>query len=214
MDRETVVLVHGLWMTGMEMGVLRHRVQRCGFHVVRFPYQSLRLPLSENISLLQKFLEQQDSSVVHLVGHSLGGLVIVRLFQDYPDQRPGRIVLLGSPLKGCHAANHLARTAFGRVLLGRSLGPELLEGVSDWDGRRELGIIAGTLAIGMGRLVGGDVPTPNDGTVAVSETILPGAIDHITMPVSHTSMLVSTDVAQQVCTFLRAGHFVRTLAKS
>lgn len=197
-------------MTGLEMGVLRHRIQRNGFHAVRFPYQSLRIPLSENISLLQKFVEQQDSSVVHFVGHSLGGVVILRLFQEFPDQRPGRIVLLGSPVRGCHAARHLSRTAFGRVLLGQSLGPELLDGMPDWDGRRELGIIAGTLGVGMGRVVGGDVPTPCDGTVAVCETELPGAADHIALPVSHTSMLVSADVAHQVCTFLRAGHFVRT----
>lgn len=213
MALETVVLVHGLWMTGLEMGVLRHRIQRSGFHAVRFPYQSLRVPLSENIDLLQRFVAQQDSPVVHLVGHSLGGVVTLGMFRKYPELPPGRIVLLGPPMKGCHAARHLSRTAFGRMLLGRSLGPELLGGVPDWDGARELGIIAGSLGVGMGRLVGGDVPVPNDGTIAVSETELPGATDHITLPVSHTSMLVSADVAQQVCTFLRTGCFLRKSAQ-
>lgn len=214
MGLETVILVHGLWMTGLEMGVLRYRLRRGGFHALRFSYQSLRVPLAENIGLLQKFVERQDAPVLHFVGHSLGGVVILRMFQQYPAQHPGRIVLLGSPLKGCHAARHLSRTAFGRLLLGRSLGPELLEGLPDWDGRRELGIIAGTMGIGMGRLVGGGVPVPNDGTVAVCETELPGATAHIRLPVTHMSMLVSADVARQVCAFLRAGQFLRMPAQA
>lgn len=196
------------------MGVLRHRLRRDGFRTLRFRYHSLCAPLAENVDLLQKFVERQDAPVVHFVGHSLGGMVILRLFQRYPAQRPGRIVLLGSPLKGCHAARHLSRTAFGRTLLGRSLGPELLEGVPAWDGRRELGIIAGTLGIGMGRLVGGGIPVPNDGTVAVCETELPGATAHIRLPVTHMSMLVSAEVARQVCAFLRTGQFLQVPAQA
>ncbi|HYM43633.1 MAG TPA: hypothetical protein VET46_12810, partial [Steroidobacteraceae bacterium] len=47
----------------------------------------------------------------------------------------------------------------------------------------------------------------NDGTIAVSETRLPGATDHIVLPVSHLGMLVSARVAHEAGAFLTQGHF-------
>ncbi|HEV2286271.1 MAG TPA: hypothetical protein VGR80_09525, partial [Steroidobacteraceae bacterium] len=47
----------------------------------------------------------------------------------------------------------------------------------------------------------------NDGTVAVSETRLPGATDHIVLPVSHLGMLVSARVAHETGRFLTEGRF-------
>ena len=77
-----------------------------------------------------------------------------------------------------------------------------------WDGRRELGIVAGSVPLGMGRLLG-SLALPHDGTVAVEETQLPGATDHIVLPVTHFSMLWSRAVADQVVAFLRRGRFER-----
>jgi hypothetical protein len=81
-------------------------------------------------------------------------------------------------------------------------------GERTWNGTRDLGVIAGDRAFGMGRLIG-PLPKPNDGTVTVAETRLPGATDHIVLPVTHLSMLWSGDVAEQVIAFLRDGHFTR-----
>jgi hypothetical protein len=53
------------------------------------------------------------------------------------------------------------------------------------------------------------MPEPNDGTVAVEETKLPGIKDHIELPVSHTGLLVSAAVASQTAFFLRHGEFAR-----
>ena len=62
--------------------------------------------------------------------------------------------------------------------------------------------------MGLGRLLS-DLPEPNDGTVAVDETFLEGARDHIVLDVSHTQMLFSAEVAAQVVQFLREGRFAR-----
>jgi hypothetical protein len=51
------------------------------------------------------------------------------------------------------------------------------------------------------------IPRPNDGTVAVSETMLDGMTDHVTLPVSHFGMLLSSAVARQTVNFLRHGRF-------
>jgi hypothetical protein len=75
-----------------------------------------------------------------------------------------------------------------------------------WSGARDLGIIAGTRAVGLGQLVV-RFNEPSDGSVAVSETRLPGATDHITLPVSHFGMLLSARVAREAGAFLALGHF-------
>ncbi len=55
----------------------------------------------------------------------------------------------------------------------------------------------------------GILPEPNDGTIAVVETQLPGIKAHMTYPVTHTGLLVSPEVAKQTAFFLRHGMFNR-----
>lgn len=203
-EKPAVVLVHGLWMPGWDMYLLAKRLEGCGFRVYRFTYRSVRHGLRENAFRLNHFLTSVTGGTVHLVGHSLGGLVIRRLFLDYPKQRPGRIVTLGTPHRPCRIALRLSGP-LGRRLLGRS-HPALTEPLPAWRGDRPLGSIAGRLPLGFGRLLR-CLPEPNDGTVAVDETIVPGITERIILPVSHMGMLVAPGVAREVCAFLNTGHF-------
>ena len=206
MPRATVVLVHGLWMNGMEMSLLRRRIDRCGFSTRIFSYASVGATLAENAARLQRFVTSLDADVVHFIGHSLGGLVILQLFRDYPRQRSGRVVLLGTPVTGSRVAARLGRNAFARRLFGRSLDQGLLGNGPAWAGGRDLGIVAGTLSMGFGRWVTA-LPGPSDGTVAFCETQLAGATDRYTAPVTHMGLIFSSRVAARVCAFLKTGRF-------
>jgi len=62
--------------------------------------------------------------------------------------------------------------------------------------------------IGFGRLVAG-FDEDNDGTIAISETRMPGAKDHLVLPVSHKGMLLSRNVVDQTAAFLQRGEFLR-----
>ena len=206
MSEEIVVLVHGLYMNGMDMSLLRRRLEHAGFNTLRFPYHSLQNTPLENALVLQDRIENIPDPVIHYVCHSLGGLVIRQLFYNFPGQRPGRIVTLGTPHVASSAAQRLYQSAPGRMLLGKSTRHGLLGDVPPWSGSHDLGVIAGTLRLGLGMFVPG-IPRPNDGTVAVAETRLSGMTDHISMPVSHFGMLISPAVAGQVVHFLRHGQF-------
>lgn len=202
-----VVVVHGLWMTGIDMLLLRRRLRRCGYEVVQFTYPTMRNSIDANAACLQEFTRSFDQdATIHFVGHSLGGLVILRLFQDFPARHPGRIVLLGTPCAGSHVARRLTES-LGRWPFGRSLDQGLLSDAHCWNGGRELGVISGNLRMGGGLIVR-DLPLPNDGTVAVQETYLSGMTEHITLPVSHTGLLFSKKVTQQTCAFLKTGRFL------
>jgi hypothetical protein len=205
--KEAVILVHGIWMNGAELWRMRQFLSAAGYACHTFKYSSLRASPEENADRLNQFAQSINAPVTHFVCHSLGGLVVLHLFDKYfPRQRPGRIVFLGTPVNGSNVARRLYSTRFTRWILGRSVEHGLLGDRPVWLRNRELGIIAGTLPLGVGMVVGG-LETPHDGTVSVEETYLGGATDFITLPVSHTGLLLSEAVAIQVVTFLRAGKF-------
>lgn len=204
--REAVVLVHGLWMKGPEMFLLRRRLRKAGYAVHQFSYRTVAHELGDNARQLQQFVQRLEAETVHFVAHSLGGLVVRRLFHDVPGQRPGRIVTLGTPHSGSYVADRLSRSGLFRRLLGCSLCP-LRGELYPWSAVRELGSIGGTLSVGVGWLVR-DLPKPNDGTVSVEETRLPGMSDHLLVHTSHMAMLVSKTVAEQTLYFLRHGRFL------
>jgi hypothetical protein len=77
-----------------------------------------------------------------------------------------------------------------------------------WSCERDLGVIAGDLGVGLGRLLG-RMDAPSDGTVLVEETDLPGATAQLRLPVSHTGLVFSAEVARQAAAFLRDGRFER-----
>jgi hypothetical protein len=158
--------------------------------------------------LLNTLLRLRVTSV-DLVGHSLGGLVIYRMLENEAaaDLPPGRVVLMGTPFGGSRAARALGRDAVGRVILGRGANEELIPRIERrWAFSRELGVIAGSVNTGLGRLVT-PLPEPSDGTVAVEETRIDGMKEHLVMAVSHTAMVFSSRVAAQVAHFLQSGAF-------
>ncbi|MEW9572372.1 esterase/lipase family protein [Rhodanobacter sp. Si-c] len=203
---EHVILLHGLWMRGFALGMLHRRLIADGFRVHRFDYLSVASSQQRILARLQAQMGEYVPDAVHLVGHSLGGLLALRACLDATALPPGRVVCLGSPLKGSAAARAFATWGRGsEVLLGhnRSL---LEQGFERWDGPREVGVIAGRLPLGLGAMLG-QLDGEHDGTVAVEETRLPGVADHCVVEANHTGLLFSQEVARLVNAFLRQGRF-------
>jgi pimeloyl-ACP methyl ester carboxylesterase len=205
---EEVVYVHGLWMSGSESLLLRRRLAReFGMEVHPFRYAAAGWSMGEITARLQRFVRDLSATRLHFVGHSLGGLVIYRFLEHYPEQPPGRVVFLGTPSVASRAAVQASHIRLVASLMGRPVADELLRPRDRrWQGSRELGIIAGTQPLGVGQILA-KFDEDCDGTIAVSETQLPGATDHITLPVSHLGMLVSARVARETGSFLQEGRF-------
>lgn len=207
----TIVLVHGLWMSGFQLKVLQHRLESGGdFHVVSYSYPTLTGGMSDHARGLLELARKQRVDELHFVGHSLGGLVILRALELTDDLPPGRAVLLGTPSQGSRAAQGVARVVpFGKAILGAAINAECIEHTPrQYAGHRDVGVIAGSMRVGLGRLFAA-LESDHDGTVLVEETYLPGAKDHIVLSISHTGMLFSSEVADQASSFLRQGAFKR-----
>lgn len=219
-----VVFVHGLFMPGGESRWFRQRLSAAagaGWSASVFAYRTTREPLGTILDRLEQHLAGCHAEHLHLVGHSLGGIVALRLLQrrqtrgEEPRLPPGRVVLLGSPVCGSSAAARLETLPMGRVLLGQLAVEGLLrqpcregsqEPLCEWPPSRDVGVIAGTNPVGLGRVLA-RFTEPNDGTVALRETDYPGARDRVVLPVSHMGMLLSVRVAEEAAHFLREGRF-------
>lgn len=206
-----VVTLHGLGRSSASMAPLSAFLRRSRPNVINYGYPSRHLSIEAQVARLETALHCRvpPGAVVDFVGHSLGG-IIARWLCTRRDHHwsPGRLVMLGSPNQGSSLAALVTRTVPGAHLL---LGPALKQlctlAIPALPTEVEVGIIAGARAR-VGRfspLVSG----PNDGIVSVAETTLPGARDHLTVPVIHTLLMLSPEVMRQVLSFLDRGHFSR-----
>ena len=203
----TIVTVHGLWMRAGAMIVLQRRLERRGFTVQGFGYPTVRQSLEANAKALADFIDRVPGNVVHLVAHSLGGGVIRAMLDQRVPARLGGVVMLGSPLRGSRIGARVTRLPGGRRIIGQTIiDLNTRGGFGDWPSAVPAGSIAGRIPIGTGWAVGG-IFEPNDGTVAVAETRVPGLADHIVLPVTHFALPWSKRVSDQTLYFFEHGRF-------
>ena len=210
--KESVLLLHGLWMNRYAMHALGHRLRDAGFDATAITYHSMRDTVEDHVTAVEHKLAAMRGERIHLVGHSMGGVVALKVLERMRDRalaaRIGRVVLLGAPVAGCESGAAASRMLAVQWLLGRS--------ADLWKSGYRLqvptgytvGSIAGTRPLGLAMALV-QLSGANDGVVRVDETRLPGLADHLVLPVSHTGMLISGTVARQCMAFLRDGHFSR-----
>lgn len=203
---EAALLLHGIWMRRSVTARLAARLRAGGVRVLSLDYPSVLGSFPDHHARIDRALSSIGVPRVHLVGHSLGGLLVLDYLAHRPDYDPqARVVCLGSPLRGSEMARRLQRWRLDTLGMGRAREP-LLNGLGAWHGAQAVGVIAGDLALGW-NVVLGRLPRPNDGTVAVAETQLPGIADHVQVHASHTGLLFSQAAAQHTLSFLRQGRF-------
>lgn len=218
-----VILIHGLHQTAWVMRPLAKRLQAAGFDTYQYSYRSMRDSIKTNSARLNHWLEKNHhpDHPIDLVGHSLGGLIIRDFVAQYPKWQIGHCVTLGTPHVGSVCADYIWRLT--PAVVGRSYIDALDGTVAPLPQHVTLGVIAGNRPYGLGqmflqyhnrKLRKSDKPPlkehlAHDGTVYIEETKIEAAADHITLPVSHTGMLVNPEVAEQTKYFLVHGVFKR-----
>ncbi|MBL4711202.1 MAG: alpha/beta hydrolase [Gammaproteobacteria bacterium] len=205
--REAIVLVHGLWSVGsVDLLRLRNLFKKAGYECHMFNYHVWGKPPADIAAKLHTFIDNIDAPKVHIVAHSFGGIITMHLFDQFPFDIKGRVVLMASPVNGSAVGKRINANPMTRWMLGQSHVNGLSGDVPPWQGWQDIGVIAGDIPIGLGLITGGP-GLPHDGTVSVEETELKGATDAIVMRVSHSGMLMSAPVAEQAVVFLQTGQF-------
>ncbi len=200
-----VVLAPGLWMPASAMALLAARLGRAGYTVHMFAYRG-RSPFDENVTRFARYArEALGGRPAHFVGHSLGGVLVLDMLNANPALAAASVVLLGAPVRGCLAGRRLASARVGRWMLG-ACGTLWGEREALWQRNAPLGVVAGTLPLGLGRILG-RLPDMNDGVVRVTETAVAGMTARELVPCGHSMLIVSAAVGGLVQRFLASGRF-------
>lgn len=201
-----VVLIHALGRTHWSMWLMARRLRAAGWAVVAVGYPSLELPIEQSSGQVAEMVAEASRGWrgVHLVGHSLGGIIARRLKLTRPDLRIRRVVQIGSPNLGTAVSGELARQKFAHKVVGPVLA-EVAAFPSRVERHDDIGSIAGTWHCrGLNKPLGHT--GPNDGLVTV-RSAWGGAGARAIVPVSHSFMPYSARAAGLVNRFLRNGNF-------
>jgi pimeloyl-ACP methyl ester carboxylesterase len=200
-----VVLAPGLWMPASAMALLAGRLSRAGYTPHAFAYRG-RSPFDANVERFARWTRDTlGGRPAHFVGHSLGGVLILDMLNAHPQVAAASVVLLGAPVRGCLAGRRLGAARIGRWMMG-ACGVLWGEREARWRRDVPLGVVAGTLPLGLGRVLG-RLPDENDGVVRVAETEVAGMAARALVPQGHSMLIVSGAVGSLVERFFASGRF-------
>ena len=202
-----IVLIHGVLMNPVEMLYLKNQLDKANFTVHSLYYPTVNHDIAENTEHLHRKIKALKLPAVHVVAHSLGGVMTMHLLDHDPELVKGRVVLLGTPLNGSYLAKELAGWPVAKQLLENSMDNGLDGDFPIPTKQYDIGMIAGKKStIGLGLLVGG-MPEESDGTVLISETKHPMLKEHIVIDTTHTGLVFSKEAAKLTVNFLNNGSF-------
>lgn len=213
MANECVVLLHGLARTSNSMDEMASFLSDQGYHVINIDYPSRKHQISELADIVRAeiILKTTDTEKIHVITHSLGG-IILRYIQKYePLSNIGRVVMLAPPNHGSELVDKLADISFFQMLNGpagsqlgtapdslcKELGPVHFE----------LGVITGDWSINwINSLI---IPGKDDGKVSIENAKIEGMRDFLVMHTTHPLIMQNKLVQSQCLHFLQNGRFAR-----
>jgi pimeloyl-ACP methyl ester carboxylesterase len=198
-DAPPILIIHGFLGTRGSMYVLEHRLVEDGFVVVSFNLGTLNVRDIRRSAFLihrkiERILAQTPSQRIDIIGHSMGGLIGLYYVKKLGGHaRVRKLVMMGTPVRGTWAA--LA----GVVTLG-------LWSTSSWQllpRSRFLDELAqGPIPAGVEVYT---IAAARDWVVPLQTTRLAGA-SSMTVPLGHSSLVVSEEVYRRVVNALRPPH--------
>lgn len=214
--KEMVVLLHGLGRSHLQMKVLERFLKRNHYHVLNINYPSTKQTIKTLAQHIWQTIQTQGNhhSTCHLIGYSLGGVIIQAMLQSHPSDHIGKIILLGAPNHGSPIADKFKnhswfKSAFGPA--GVSLGSRgqliypLPKSIT-----QPIGCIAssitGCLSITY-PLSSFFIEKPHDGRVTTESAQLETMSDYLEIQCPHFYMPFSATIRQPILYFLKNGTF-------
>jgi hypothetical protein len=217
---EFVILLHGMARTERSMRPLATHLTKSGFTVINTGYPSTKEAVEtiaeKRLGAMVDQCRQKNTSKIHIVTHSLGGIVVRQYLQAHTLPEGSRIVMIAPPNKGSELADKLRNLRIykwrngpaGQVLgTGPDSLPNTLKPV-----KGEIGVIAGNVTLNP--LFSWLIPGDDDGKVSVRNTRLAEMKDFIVVFSSHSFIMRNNLVMDQAAHFLKNGIFDHAPGKS
>jgi len=208
------VLVHGYNKNKKDMFVLKENLEEMGYDIF---LAELPLLFKSVEYCTDLFLEQMEElslsldreKMIHLVGHSTGGIVIRKALNDQVLKKDiGRCVLISSPNKGSQLADLAAEFSSGFVNLFRTLKSITTANIENLNLKTPTGIDIGAIAGNNSNLLLGRLlKEENDGRIRVSSVKIKDLKDFAVVPYGHKDIHYKKKTAELVSNFLQSGKF-------
>lgn len=205
-DQETVVLIHGLAGSPWTLSTLESALEDDGYRTLSFAYSAKDESLRSISSRFQDFVKDSvKTRRYHLVGFSLGNIVIRASMKDGLRSGLGRAVMIAPPnrsvglarqFKDCCIYSWIAGEA-GQKLADKSFYESLPTPTV------EFGVIAGDCGTCL------SYDKANDGIVPVEATKLAGMKDWVVIRASHPGLRRHDLTVKHCRSFLKSGEFAR-----
>ena len=199
LDAPPVLLIHGFLGTRGSMYMLERRLVDDGFVVVSFNIGTLNVRDIRRSAFLihrkiERILAQTPSQKIDIIGHSMGGLIGLYYVKKLGGHtRVRKLVMMGTPVRGTWLAlagvltMGLWSTSSWQMMPRSRFLDELAQG------QIPPGVEVSTIA------------AARDWVVPLATTRLQGA-NAMTVPLGHSSLVVSEEVYRRVVNTLRPPH--------
>lgn len=216
---ECVILLHGLARTSSSMNNLQDELIKADFVVANIDYPSRKRTVEQLASPAiddgLQLCREQAAQKIHVVSHSMGGILFRQYVSEHGAELFSRTVMLAPPNKGSEIVDVL-REAPGFVIFN---GPAGLQIGTDSNSvplklgpaTSDVAVIAGTFSINL--LLSTYLPDPDDGKVSVSSTRLDGICAHLQVHVSHPFIMQNEEVMPEIISYLKTGRFISDRAE-
>ncbi|MGY3571836.1 esterase/lipase family protein [Vibrio paucivorans] len=195
------------------MSALNQGLLDAGYRTCVLDYSSVRVSIDAMLDETSNQLNQctENAQVVHLVGHSLGGLLIRYHLQAddslQVQNRLGKVVMLGTPNHGSEVADHYSTRFwanwFGEVPISLVTSKKgFAQSLNEPN--YEFAIIAGIKPF---KTTDSLFQKPNDGLVSVESAKLSNMQDFIELPINHMRLRDDPEAIHQVVYYLQKGRF-------
>ena len=210
-----VILLHGLGRTSLSMAPMAHALEDAGYVAANIDYPS-RFHSVEVLAptALGRGFErcaEAGAAPVHVVTHSMGGILVRHYLSLQPRPELGRVVMLGPPNQGSAVADRLMDQAIYREVNGPA-GQQLGTGPEGIAARLgpvafPLGVLAGNERTAVDQWLSEGIEEDSDGKVTVEEAKVEGMADFRVLAANHTFITRDPEAIAQVIHFLREGRF-------
>ncbi len=214
-----VVLVHGLVRTASSMDKMAEALTEAGYNVANVDYPSRKhligalsdAAIPAGVDACRK----SGSHRIHMVTHSLGGILV----RDYLDRHAidelQRVIMLAPPNHGSAVVDHLKDVPGVTFLNGPTfeqlgtdaksiplqLGPPVVD----------TAVIAGSRSINL--YLSTFLANPDDGKVSVASARLEGMCAMLVLGVSHPFIMKDEEAIAQTINYLENGRFTSAEAE-